>query len=53
MQPWNIILLYPQTSNIYYNDMGKINKQTLNIWKYKVGNNANIVNLVRMWKLKW
>ena len=28
----------------------QINKKTVNIWEYKVGNNANIANSVWLWK---
>ena len=27
-----------------------IKKEIANIWEYKVGNNANIANFVRLWK---
>ena len=27
-------------------------KETVNIWEYKVGNNANIATFVRLWKIR-
>ena len=32
--------------------MLQIKKKTANIWEYKVGNNANIANLVCLWKTR-
>ena len=32
--------------------MLQIKKETANIWEYKVGNNANIANFVRLWKTR-
>ena len=32
--------------------MLQLKKETVNIWKYKVDNNANIVIFVRLWKTR-
>ena len=43
LQPWNIILLYPLTSNfhIHLHHVMQIKKEFVNTWEYKVDNNAN------------
>ena len=32
--------------------IGAEREKTANVWEFKVGNNANIVDLVRLWKTR-
>ena len=52
LQSWNVIFVYELLSNFTFtnNQMVLINKETTNIWDYKVGNNGNIANFVCLWK---
>ena len=50
LQSWNILLLPQLLSNFTFTNTIWYKKKRKNIWEYKVGNSANIVNYVRLWK---
>ena len=54
LQHWNVILIHPHIFNFIFNNIifCKLKKETVNMWEYKVGNNANIANFVCLWETR-